>query len=369
MAAAVLAVISAVLLARTAVLRDLEHRTVDLRFAAAQARAPTAEVILVAIDDATLDADPRALVERADELGSALEAVMAAGARGIAVDLLLPEQWRSSLPFARLILEHPEQMVLAVLAARDDRILGPETLDPLTVVALGPDRAAALFAYVNLIPDADGVIRRFRSAFKDRSGAVRASFPLVAARILTGDPSLSADLECWIDHRVDWRRWPRVSWKDVGVQARQVPSPFAGRLVILGTDFIASGDESFRVPHAEGLGDTVPGYVLHALAVETLVHACPIRRAAVAPVAVAAALGCGLSAGVVLLVGGALVRSAVPLLMVVAWVGLVAAAFARSGLLLPAVWPVVAVVVAAGLALGCSRRLPAHPRTDDTEDR
>ena len=219
-AAAVLAAVTG-LLSAVGLLQGLEARSVDLRFAAAPARAPDPRLMLVVLDDASLEADPTPLSGKADEFGRTLGRVFAAGARAVAIDLLLPREWSRSADFSRLVLEHEPRLTLGAASVPGGDTVGPECLAGLTAAALGPERAARLFGFVNLVEDPDGVVRRGRVRFRDAAGGERDSLPGRAARTFLGSVPAGADPAFWIDHSADWRRLPRVSWKRPGGPGRK----------------------------------------------------------------------------------------------------------------------------------------------------
>ena len=182
------------------------------------------------LDDASLAADPTPLVQRADSFGRDLQRVLAAGARGVAVDFLPPGSGAISGPFTRLVLEHADRLTLAAYSSAAGEVLGPESIAGTTTVALGPERAAALFGFINLVQDDDGVSRLARLYFRDRDGTRRPSFAARAALTGRADPqSIRAAPEAdlfWIDHRIDLSRFTRVSWKDLDSALRDRPELF-----------------------------------------------------------------------------------------------------------------------------------------------
>jgi len=338
------------LMSAAGALRPIEVRSVDLRFAAASPRAPDPRLELVVLDDASLEADPTPLSGKADEFGRTLGRIFAAGARAVAVDLLLPKEWSTSAEFSRLVLEHEPRLTLAAASAPGGATVGPECVAGLTATALGPDRATQLFGFVNLVEDPDGIVRRGRIRFRDATGRERDSLPGRAVLTLVGSAPEAVESAFWIDHSADWSRLPRVSWKDLGAVLESAPETFRDRLVLVGGDFSASGDELHRVP-ARGAGPTVvSGVVLQALMVDTLLAGLPVREAGRVPILV----GAGAAAALILL--GLLCsprpRWPVPLAACGAllYAGAAFVLFDRNRLLLPVVAPL--LVVSLALALG-----------------
>ena len=268
----------------------------DLRLRTSPAREPDSRILLVTLDEASLDSSPRPLADRADEIGRNLSRIFAAGARGVAINLQLPAQWGRSRSFADLILRHPEGLTLAAFSAPEGDVVGTDCLDPLTVAALGRQRAADLFGFVNLDEDRDGVVRQGRLWFRDVHGHQRSSWVARAARGL-GAASSSGDetpQRFWIDGRIDWQRYDHISWRQVPAVLSRNPGRFADRLVLLGGDFRGSGDDYYRVPQTAGRSTAVSGLTLQALMVDTIGAGLPIREPGRIPVLIAAALGAAL---------------------------------------------------------------------------
>jgi serine/threonine protein kinase len=279
-----------------------ERRIGDLRVRTSPAKAPDPRILLVTLDEPSLDSSPVSLAGRADEIGHGLSRILAAGARGVAVDLLLPAQWSGSQGFSDLLLRHSKDLTLATFSAPDGSLVGTECMDGLTAAALGPRRAAEIFGFVNLDEDRDGAVRRGRLWFRDRSGGRRSSWAARAARGLRPGFAGEAGIprHFWIDTRIDWPRYARISWRHVPAALRRNPELFRGQLVLLGGDFRGSGDDYHRVAHRAGTSGAVSGLTLQALMVDTIGAGLPIREPARMPALAAAALGTVLAAAWVL---------------------------------------------------------------------
>lgn len=270
-ALAVLAATSAAWLGRLEILRRVEGWTLDARFSAMKPRAPDPRMLLVVIDEPSLASDSAPLADRADEFGEMLEGMFAAGAKRIGIDFVLPDGWRDSKAFAQLVMGHADAVTLAAFSATNGEVIGAGCIGGLVSVALGPERASDILAFVNLQEDADGVTRRARRTFRDSEGAERNAW---ASRVAGegGGPS-----SFWIDHSVDWRLLQRISWRDLPGRLREQPSLLAGRLVLVGGEFAASGDDYHRVPRRPGAEGAVSGVVLQALIANTILEAYPVR--------------------------------------------------------------------------------------------
>ncbi|MBP7866883.1 MAG: protein kinase [Acidobacteria bacterium] len=258
-------------LVETPFCRKLENPLVDLRFSLASPRSPAVPVQLVLFDDATLEADPTPLPEKGEEAGKVMTAILDAGARGIAVDILLPDQWGRTA-FTDLVFRYPDRVVLASFS-QGDRVIGPEVFrnDPLVCAALNdryPGWEDRIFAFVNIEPDSDGVFRRMTPRFIDRRGVRRPSLACRMAQFAGKRPE--ADAPCLIDFTIDQRMIPTLSWKDVAREVRENPGRFRDRVVLVGADFTGSSDRIFRVPPGGGGAGETTGVVLQALQMETL---------------------------------------------------------------------------------------------------
>jgi CHASE2 domain-containing sensor protein len=357
---------AALLLGRLPVLRSLENRLVDLRFLVTPLSAPDPRIVVVTIDDEALASHPdRTLGERATEVAGLVTGLFDAGVAGVGFDIMLPEKWGRSPAFASMIARHSQRLVLASFSTQDGQLSGPEVVKGLTSVALGEQGAANLFGFVNVLEDGDGRVRRMRSVFIDRKGRTVPSLAGRAAEIVAGADGvqkLSPD-PLWIDHSVDWRQWPRVSWVDlpeVLSDESAAPKSLNGRFVIIGTAFAASGD-IHSVPHPVGLPGKLPGVTLQAVMLSTILEGRPVRElgsfvtallaAPIALLVVVVALGRARSrAAVVATTLAALVMGASSFLL-----------FGLAKVILPMVAPILALVIAVIISLFARRWLPAYP--------
>jgi len=349
------------LLLPSAGLPALERWAYDLRVRLAPVRSPDARILLVTLDEASL-AGSRPLADRADEIGGTLDRIFAAGARGMAVDLLLPDSWSASPGFSDFVLRRSPALTLAAFSSPNGSVLGTGCVAGLTAAALGAERSAALFGFVNLDEDADGAIRRGRLSFRDRSGGQRLSWAAKAATTISSLPASAASPRFWIDHRIDGSRYARISWRDVPAALAKRPGVFRGRLILVGGDVVAAGDDVQRVPGRSGRAETVSGLTLQALLADSIAAGLPVREAPRLPFVLGACAWTGLAAAAVLLarrMAPALAAFALgPLLYLAAAV----AVFQRTGLLLPVTSPLLPALGALGIALILRRGLPPIPQ-------
>jgi serine/threonine protein kinase len=357
---------------------QIEHRSIDARFLASPARAPDQRLLLVSLDEASLNADPTPLTQKADEFGRLLEGVFERGARAVAVDFLLPEAWSRSNAFSTLVLKHPEALTLAAFSSPAGDVIGPECLNALTAAALGPQRASDLFAFVNVDEDSDGVIRRAWRSYTDQSGNERDTWARRAVRSFEG-PSLRSSSDrsptgvvlrersrFWIDYAADWRRIKRISWKDLAATLDREAGMFRGQLVLVGGDFVGSGGDYHKSPFQAEATPGISGLVLQALIVNTLLSGFQLRE--LSPFS--SLLTAGGAVAAVMLTFLLSFRALIPVLLLMAIISLYVGAsyllFLRMHVLLPVVGPLLTTAVATVLALTLRFALPAFPlaRTD-----
>jgi len=350
----------AALLAATPWMRRVEDRLIDLRFLLAEPRAPDSRILLLTIDEASLDADPTPLVEMGDAVGKRLAQVLEAGAAGVGIDVLLPVQWGRREGFARMVIEHADRLVLAARSDPGGKVVGAEAVSGLITVVLGTERAGELFAFVNLTEDPDGVIRRLRTGYIDADGNTRPSFAARAAALVPGPRSPSPAVRL-IDYRIDGRRLARISWKELAAELASRPQRFRGRLILLGLEFAGSGDVFHSVPHPASMPHRISGLVMQGLIVHTLIGEQALHSQPQWSMMIAGVVGALIVTGMLLwqprivpavfvLVGGEL-----------ATLGSSMALFRWYDLYLPATGAILLMMVAAGLGLIARRRLPARP--------
>ncbi len=257
--------------------RILEGRIADQRFAWAPSRQPDPRLVLVSLDDKTVDADQRPLASRASDFASMIDRIFSSGAKALAIDMLLPSGWSQSPEFAKAVASHADRLALALFATPSGGLIGTECLGPLTAYLLGPSRYQDLFGLVNLEEDEDRTIRRTRLFYLDNAGQRRWSFAerAVQAAFPTRE-SVSSTAAVWIDYSVRLSQLPSISWQDVPARLTSTPALFRDRLVIAGAAFSGSSDQH-RVPPAVS-EQLVPGEFVQALITNTLLAGNPTRE-------------------------------------------------------------------------------------------
>jgi serine/threonine protein kinase len=268
--------VTALAIERFSIFRNLENVFVDARFRMSALHAPDPRIVLVSIDDAALRADPKPLADKAGDMGALLQRIMDDRPRGIAVDFLLPERWNESEEFAKFVLRNWERLIIAEYIKADGSLMGWEFLKGLIMAALGSnERARELFGFINLAPDGDGRIRRAIMGMKNSDGFRIDSMAARAYYLLTGgNPPLPARSEpLWIDAAVDWSRYAKISWTDLGDVLRDKPGIFKDKFVFVGGEY--EGSQDFHsIPRFSG---DVSGLTIQALILDTLLRGAPIR--------------------------------------------------------------------------------------------
>jgi len=263
---------AAIGLERVKPVAELELRTVDARFATHPRHAPDPRILLVMVDEPSLNANHAPLSDLAPDFGTEIAAMFNAGAQAAALDFELPEAWSRSPEFSKLILSRSNRLTLGLLSGMDKETIGTECIGPLTAAALAPEQFDSLFAFVNLDQDPDHA----RSSYVDRSGAARPTWAASAVAKFEARSNGESPARFWIDYTADPSRFEQISWKDVPGRLAHAPESFRGRLVMVGADYLGSGDENHSSPFAES---GLPGTVVQALIANSMLERFPIRDA------------------------------------------------------------------------------------------
>jgi CHASE2 domain-containing sensor protein len=230
--------------------------------------------------------------------------VFEAGASAVAIDLLLPERWSRSGPFSQLVLNHSARLVLASYSGADGRVTGPESVRGLATAALGQPAIERLFAFVNVSPDSDGVVRTMPLSYRNERGRQVQSLVARTADLYRprsdAATATATDNRLWIDYSIDWTAFPRLSWKDVPNVLARDSGAFRDRVILVGGEFAGSGDVYRPGGYGAAAGHEVSGLVLQALAVSTLLAGTDIRASGEPMVAMVLCVAVGIGAAAVL---------------------------------------------------------------------
>jgi serine/threonine protein kinase len=358
----ILAVLIAAGLSQLRLARVLEGRITDQRFALAPSTAPDPRLMLVSIDDATLDADQRPLADQASEFARTIDAIFASRPKAVAVDLLLPSRWSDSPEFAKAVSAHADRLVLALFSAPSGDVVGAECVNRITSYLLGPQRYQALFGLVNLEEDEDRTIRRARLVYRDKSGGSRQSFARRAVEAaFPGRPGADSEgASMWIDYSVRLSQLTPISWKDLPALLSAKPELFRDRLVIAGATFAGSSDEH-RVPRVAS-DKLVSGQFVQALIANTILAGNPIHEVPLSRCLVAVGLACLTFTAAALCFPQYYIWSLIAsLVLLCGYAGLAFWIFRSSRTLIVLVGPELAIVLSLLAAWGLKSSLSAYP--------
>jgi len=295
-------------------------------------------------------------VEDADEVGRFIDRVFECGARGVGIDLILPDRFGRSAGFAQAVLRHADRIVLSAGSLDDGPPKGAGCVSGYVTAALGADLAGRLYGRVALLEDPDGIVRRYELSCRDASGHPQ---PTLAGRTLAilseDDPGATIG----IDFRADWR--PRLlRWAAAQKAFERRPSPLAGRMVLLGSES-ALGEDVHRVPHPRALPGRISGVVLHALAIDTVIMGSSVEEPPAAPSAGVLGAISLLTAFAVLWIRRSSLGLLTAFLTAIVWVMGGYLLFRVLHLAIPVMMPIVGLALAGAGAFALRRLLPSHP--------
>lgn len=311
--------------ARGGVGAAIEGRLLDLRFAVRGPMPPPQGVAIIAFDDravARMDAFPPA---RAD-IATVVEQAFAAGARAVALDLLLVDTRPDDAALVAAMGLGPVVIGVAEAPAgepppalRDPAgfaiVTGPATSDPLPALGPAPGlQGHAALGHVTVGHAADGALRRMRPARPVATEVGPLVLPgLAVAAIAAGGPRPALiGTGPGRQGRLEGA-WPAASLDLQGTLPLDFYGPagavstlsaadldgadLSGRVVFVGATATGFGDR-----HATTFDATLPGVEAHATLAANLLDGRTLRRDAVAwagggAVAVAAALAGLVAAG------------------------------------------------------------------------
>ncbi len=263
----------------------VEAPLTDLRLVLTGPRKAPDDVVIVAIDDATVAAEGGYPLER-ERLAMLIQAVAAAGARTLALDILLVDP---ADPDADDALAAALATIPSVIASAGQfRQGGPQALlAPMPDSDLWPlpkfERAAAV-GLANVAADAGGTPRHLPLLFQTPRGLVQGFALRAAALHRRAETILSADSVTIGDEPVPLdTRWhlplrffgPARSIRTISAQdllAGQGP-PLTGRLVVIGVTATGVGD-SFATP----FDPVTPGVEIQATGIAQLLSGQGLAR-------------------------------------------------------------------------------------------
>ncbi|MBW4707190.1 adenylate/guanylate cyclase domain-containing protein [Roseobacter sp. YSTF-M11] len=264
----------------------LESALLDMRFTTFGPVAPVDDVVIVAIDDVTLNATQATVAESRLLLAKVLESISAADPKVVGLDVILadagaPETHNklaaalAGLPAVIAVAGSFSQPLLPAEIAAPDSVLRPQSVFA----------NAAETGLVNVSTDVSGTPRHMPVVFLTAEG-VEASLPLRVAAIFTGEePTIAPDrlelggivvpldLGLQMPLRLDGPEGTLPTLSALDVLAGTQNERLQGKAVIVGYTATAFGD---RFPSA--FGEDTPGVEIIATAVSQLLGGHSLRR-------------------------------------------------------------------------------------------
>ena len=327
-------------------LNNLERQSVDQRFAWRGDRPPDGQIVIVAIDQSTLQAlETRPPLPRSD-YAKVLDRVHAASPRVIGIDTQFIGRTDAAEDNALLAAIGRDGPVL--LATHD----GPQ--GPIPVPANVVDAPGVVPGSAAIDKDPDGVLRRMLYApISLKTLAVR------GAEMVRNQPVNASDFpdnHAWIDFRGPPGTFPRYSFVDV-LAGKVSASSFAGKVVLIGVtdpvnDVFVTSISSVPMPAVE----------VNANALWTVLAGLPLKSVGT-PVDVALILAV---IGIVVAIGArksglfALASAAVLLGVFIA----VAQLAFNVGWIVTVVYPIVGLVLATAGMVGVDAYMERRQRAD-----
>jgi CHASE2 domain-containing sensor protein len=291
-AVSAVAISMAIYLLNPGFLNRLELGTVDLRFDVRGENAPPRDMVMVAVDDATLRpygiALPRALHARL------INRVNAGEPRAIAEDVIFGprnpadragdraliaalERARS-----RLVLASPLSFSVETVDAKQEVLPGAVLSQPRFF-----ERHDIRAGWSGLPQDDDDEVRRIDYRVEPVEDA--RSFPTLAAATAALVGAHPADLPSGAERRASGGQSPRTTWIDYrggsgtfrSISAREVlsgrvsPDAFRGKIVVIGV--VAPRTPGFEDAYATSVDDSMAGPEIHANAIATMLDGSDLR--------------------------------------------------------------------------------------------
>ncbi|MCX2723613.1 CHASE2 domain-containing protein [Roseibium salinum] len=272
---------------RASLLDRAETVLLDLRILVIGQRKPPDDVVIVAIDDRTVTAAGRYPIGR-DKLAGLVEKIRLAGARSLAIDILLIEETTRADDerLAEAISKVPA--VIAAAGQFESKISGSATLPtPDTVLyPLHVFKSVARTGLVNLATDAGGTPRHVPVVFTTGTGP-EPSFVLAAVAAHLGEmPSLAHNALNIGDRQqpLDFALHMPLNYYGPGGTVRTISAqtvldggepgkPLDGRLVLVGTTAVGVGDK-FGTPFDQ----IMPGVEVMATGIANLLDGSALVR-------------------------------------------------------------------------------------------
>lgn len=292
-------------LGETRIIRLLHLKSGDLYFVAAQPEQPK-DIVLIVVDQKSLDRFPEPLLLWHDYYAEAIEAAAGAGAKVLGLDVAFPipvNQWAQGFDerMAQAVISTSAQMPVMCGYAASTLSQQRKWPVPMNMAAA----ALGQTAYVNLRADEDDFIRSIELVEAEGSR----SMSLAVSERFLGHPVSYPQHNMLIHYVGPAGTFPRVSLCDFVDAARagrrqQLRDWVGGKAVLLGPDLITDRHATPFYAFRAGTPANTAGVEIHANAVWTLLsgrHIAPLTLASKFAITVAVSLAAAL---VTLLVAG-----------------------------------------------------------------
>ena len=264
--AAMLCVIGGLGLMAIDALRRLDLQSVDMRFDVRGAKPTPDDVVVVGIDDTTINARGYTFPFRRFHYAKVIRRLDRAGAAVIAMDV----QFSQPSEFT----EDDNRLIQAVRSAAPRVVLASTVVNPggKTKIFGGGDGlrfSRAIPGYSNFQKDPDGITRHMLDGYNGL-----AAFPIVAAQVKLGrDIEAPPGNSGWIDFAGPPQTVPYLSFVDVE-RGKFKPEDVKGKVVVIGGT--ASALQDLRETSTTGQA-SMPGPEVHANAILTALDGFPLH--------------------------------------------------------------------------------------------
>ena len=228
--------------------------------------APSPNIVIVAIDDETLDTYGRLGDWSRSLHAQAIDNLDAAGASVIGFDVLFAEPATGDAELEAAML-NAEDVVLAVvgidLLSSKGGVVFSDFVTPTTALS---DAAAAL-GHANVLVDGDGVVRRLPITARDTDEETYSALSVAMLSVARGEPSPDIPVDNTGSMRINYVGGPgsfaSISYKDA-IAGDFDPELVRGKIVLIGITATGEGD-LWSTP-----GGRMYGVEVHANAINTI---------------------------------------------------------------------------------------------------
>jgi adenylate cyclase len=250
-------------------LRNVDYSTVDMRFSIRGTQPAPQDVVVVAIDDKTLNTDPKPTYPLGRELyARTIRNLTKAGASVIAIDVVFAEESPNPKADAQLI-EAIHDARKVILSTAESETSG---MTPLFSFGKGLTYTGGIPAITLVAKDSDGRVRRM---FFGKQ--MLPSFALAAAEAKVGHPIATPEgRTAWIDYAGPGRTVKNLSLVDIE-RDQFDPADVRGKVVVIGATQSSLQDQHNTSTTRNFL---MPGPEIQANAVATALEGFPLHVAA-----------------------------------------------------------------------------------------